>query len=59
MWLQLIVHSISTSCVDKSFRVVDKAVITGADLEILERGFFTTASGLLISQPSLMVTISF
>ena len=34
-------------------------VHTGADLEILGRGFLTTASGLLISQLSLMVTISF
>ena len=32
---------------------------TGADLEIVGRGFLTTASVLLISQLSLMVTISF
>ena len=33
--------------------------LPGADLEIVGRGFLTTASGLLISQLSLMVTISF
>ena len=32
---------------------------TGADLEILGRGFLTTASGLLISWLSLMVTVGF
>ena len=32
---------------------------TGADLEFLGRGFLTTASDLLISQLSLMVTVSF
>ena len=31
----------------------------GADLEVLGRGFLTTASGLLISQLSLMVTVGF
>ena len=33
--------------------------IAGADLEILGRGFLTTASGLLISQLSLMITVGF
>ncbi len=32
---------------------------SGVDLEILGRDFLTTASGLLISQLSLMITISF
>ena len=36
-----------------------KCSVTGADLNILGRGFLTTASGLLISQLSLMATVGF
>ena len=55
----IVENSYIETAVGRNYGMIKFVLITGMDLEILGRGFLTTASGLLISQLSLMVALSF